>query len=152
MNGRISTTRADLAGVIISGGVGAVAFLLVFALGVLVTDATDPASYGSVASVVWGLGASVMLTAWAALLWFLARVWGARPGERLWAGWICGLFAYSLPALALAHYLFGTGIAIAERPPLVDMASVMLGATGFSALISGCIVGMARIRRVSSRI
>jgi hypothetical protein len=151
MNGRISTTRADLAGAIISGGVGAVAFAMMFALGVLVTDATDSAASGSVASVVWGLSASVMLTAWAVLLWFVARVWGARSGERMWAGWICGLFAYALPALALALYLFGTGIAVAERPPLVDTASAMLGATGFAALIGGCIVGLARIRRVASR-
>ena len=151
MNGRISTTRADLAGVIISGSVGAVALVSMFALGVLVTDATDPAAYGSIASIAWGLSASVMLLAWAVLLWFVARVWGVRSGERVRARWTCGLFAYSLPALALALYLFGTGIAITERPPLVDVASVMLGITGVAALIGGCVVGLTRTPTTPSR-
>jgi hypothetical protein len=141
-----SQARANLAGAIISGSVFAIAFLAMFALGVLVTDATDPAAYGSTASIVWVLSASVMLLAWVVLLWFVARVWGARPGERAWAGLTCGLFGFSLPASALALYLFGTGIAITERPPLIDLMAAVLGVTGCAALISGCVVGLARIR------
>ena len=154
MSGRISITRADLAGVIISGSVGAGAFLSMFALGVLVTDATDPAAYGSIASIasiVWGLSASVMLLAWAVFLWFVARLRGVRSGERMRARWTCGLFAYSLPALALALYFFGTGIAITERLPLIDVASVMLGTTGVAALVGGCVVGLTRTSATSSR-
>ena len=151
MSGRISITRADLAGVIISGSVGAGAFLSMFALGVLVTDATDPAAYGSIASIVWGLSASVMLLAWAVFLWFVARVWGVRSGERMRARWTCGLFAYSAPALALALYFFGTGIAITERLPLIDVTSVMLGTTGVAALVGGCVVGLTRTPATPSR-
>lgn len=145
MNDQISATRVNRAGVIVSASLVVVAFMTLYGLGVLVTDATDPDAYGSPASVVWGATGSVMLIAWAALFWFVARIWGARPGEKTLAIWTCGLFAYSLPALVLAIYLFGTGIAIGPRPALIDFASVLLGLTGLAAFVGGCLMGLVRI-------
>lgn len=147
MNDQISPTRVNRTGVIVSASLVAVSFVILYALGVLVTDATDPAAYGSPASLVWGATGSVMLIAWAALMWFAARMWGARPGEKAWATWTCGLLAYSVPALALAIYFFGTGIAIGPRPAFIDLASVLLGLTGVAAFVGGCLIGLARIRR-----
>ena len=151
LTGHVSTTRANIAGVLVSAIVAFVASITLFALGVLVTDATDPSAQGTPASLVWGASGSVMLIAWAALMWFVARLWGARPGEKGWAPWTCGLFAYSLPALAFALYLFGTGIAIGPRPALIDLASVILGLTGSAAFVGGCLVGLARILRLRPR-
>lgn len=136
--------RGSITAIVISAGTGTIAFASVFVLGVLVPDATDPAAYGSAASIAWGVSAVVMLAAWVTLLWALSRVWGARPGEAAWAKLTCGLFAYSLPATALGVYLFGTGIAISERPPVLDLASALLGLSGPIAFIGGCVVGLAR--------
>ena len=138
------TRRGCIAAVTISAGAGSIAFGSVFVLGVLVPDATDPAAYGSIASIAWGVSAVLMLAAWVTLLWALARVWGARPGEAAWAKLTCGLFAYSIPATAIGIYLFGTGIAISERPPAFDLASLLLGVSGPAAFVGGCVVGAAR--------
>lgn len=143
----VSTTRANLVGVIASASVVVVAFLALFVLGVLATDATDPAAYGSPSSVVWGACGIVMLIAWATLMWFVARIWAARAEQKGWATWTCGLFAYSLPAMALALYLFGTGIATGPRLAFIDLASALLGITGLAAFAGGCYVGLVEVLR-----
>ncbi|MCY7288994.1 MAG: hypothetical protein LH624_12260 [Cryobacterium sp.] len=136
--------RGSIAAVVISVGTGTIALASVLVLGVLLPDATDPAAYGSAASIAWAVSAGVMLAAWVTLLLALSRVWGARPGEAAWAKLTCGLLAYSVPATALGLYLFGTGIAISERPPALDLTSLLLGLSGPAAFIGGCAVGLAR--------
>lgn len=144
MNGGVSSrlTRATaITGAIVAG----VAFIVVFGLGVLVPDATNPAAYGTSASLVWGVAALVMLAAIVVSLLAVAKLWAAKPGEEGWAWWTCGLASYGLTASALALYLFGTGIAVTNRQPAIDLLMTLCAVTGPLALLGAGVVGLGQV-------